>query len=176
MTTTTATSTTANTTTSADLAGDFRDAMAHLCAPVSVITALDAGRPHGTTVSAVMSLSLQPLLIAVSLSSSSDCLAIIRNTGAFGVNILGAEQGDIAMQFATKERNKFGDIGWTTSSAVPRLDGSAVWLACTLAGDVTGGDHQVLFGEVAEVSVRSGAAPLTYHNRRFGTHTAHRKS
>lgn len=170
------TTTTAITTTAVDLAGDFRDAMAHLCAPVSVITAMDDGRPHGTTVSAVMSLSLQPLLIAVSLARTSDCLAIIRDTGAFGVNILGADQGDIALQFATKGRNKFGESGWTTSTDVPRLDGSAVWLACTLAGDVTGGDHQILFGEVAEVSVRSGAAPLTYHNRCFGTHTAHGKS
>ena len=37
--------------------GDFRSTMASVCAPVSVVTAMDGERPHGTTVSAFSSLS-----------------------------------------------------------------------------------------------------------------------
>lgn len=156
-----------------DLAGDFRDAMAHLCAPVSVITATDGDRPHGTTVSAVMSLSVEPLLVAVALADNSDCLGIVRSTGTFGINILGAGQGEVAMKFATKGHNKFDGTSWALSTEVPRLDGAAVWLACTVADIVSGGDHCILLGSVREVSIDRGAAPLTYHGRRFGTHVAH---
>jgi flavin reductase (DIM6/NTAB) family NADH-FMN oxidoreductase RutF len=57
-----------------DLATRFRHAMAHLCAPVTIITAMDDRRPHGTTVSAVMSLSVEPLLVAVWLSCELESL------------------------------------------------------------------------------------------------------
>lgn len=159
--------------TTPDLHAGFRDAMAHLCAPVSVITAMDGDRPHGTTVSALMSLSAQPQLIAVSVAQTSDCLALIRRTGMFGVNILRSDQREVAMRFATKGAHKFDSVAWRSRTAVPLLDDTAVWLACRVAEVVTGGDHEVLFGEVCDLEVNTQSQPLTYHARRFGTHLAH---
>lgn len=159
--------------TAADRHAGFRDAMAHLAAPVSVITAMDGDRPHGTTVSAVMSLSAQPQLIAVSLAQTSDCLSLIRRTGVFGVNLLSADQVGIAARFATKGAEKFTGVTWQPRATVPHLHGSAVWLACHLTNTVTGGDHEILFGEVTDIHITADAQPLTYHGRRFGTHIAH---
>ncbi|MFE0750367.1 flavin reductase family protein [Gordonia sp. NPDC058843] len=153
-----------------DLSATFRDAMAHVCAPVSVITTMDGDRPHGTTVSAVMSLSMDPLLVAVALAESSACLRHIRAAGTFGVNILDSAQEDVAMRFATKGDDKFDAVDWSLSADVPRITGAAVWTACTLAGVAEGGDHTILIGSVVDVETRAGAAPLTYHGRRFGTH------
>ncbi|MGW0039147.1 flavin reductase family protein [Gordonia sp. NPDC003376] len=149
----------------------FREAMAHLCAPVSVITAMDDDRPHGTTVSALMSLSVEPQLIAVSMAQTSDCLALIRRTGVFGVNILSAEQDDLALRFAAKGADKFGTVSWRPRADVPSIDGNAVWLACRVASTITGGDHEILLGEVIDLEVDPDASPLTYHGRTFGTHT-----
>ncbi|MFT4126464.1 MAG: flavin reductase family protein [Gordonia sp. (in: high G+C Gram-positive bacteria)] len=151
----------------------FRDAMAHLCAPVGVITAMDDDRPHGTTVSALMSLSVRPPLVAVSLAQTSDCLALIRRTGIFGVNVLGAGQDALAIRFAAKGPEKFAAVHWQQRTGVPFIDGSAVWLGCQVAGTVTGGDHEILLGEVVDLQIDPDASPLTYHDRRFGTHTAH---
>ena len=156
--------------TAVDLSSTFRDAMAHMCAPVSVITTMDGDRPHGTTVSAVMSLSVDPLLIAVALADTSESLRHIREATTFGVNILDAAQEDIAMRFATKGDDKFATVDWSLACGVPRITGAAVWVACTLAEVVPGGDHALLFGSVVDVERDSGAAPLTYHGRRFGTH------
>lgn len=154
------------------LASDFRYAMAHLCAPVSVITAMDGDRPHGTTVSAVMSLSVDPVLIAVALAENSDCLAYIGRSGTFGVNLLAADQEETALRFATKGPDKFTGVAWRVDHDAPCLDEHAVWLACTVAGLVPGGDHRIVLGQVEHVEVRGEAAPLTYHDRRFGTHVA----
>src|SRR5690606_19866346 len=90
-----------------DLQSGFKEAMAHMCAPVTVITTMDGPHPHGTTVSALMSLSMDPLLIAVAMATSSESLAAVKRTGVFAVNVLGAHQQDAALRFATKGDDKF---------------------------------------------------------------------
>lgn len=151
---------------------EFRQAMANLCAPVSIITVMDADRPHGTTVSAVMSLSMDPSLVAVALAETSQTLARIRRSRAFGVNVLADDQHHIAGRFATKAPDRFGDIDWQQAGTVPRITGSAVWLACRVAGLLPGGDHTIVVGEVVAAESDPLARPLTYHRRGFGTHTA----
>ncbi|MFC3242007.1 flavin reductase family protein [Gordonia humi] len=157
----------------ATLAVEFREAMANLCAPVTVVGVLDDERAHGTTVSAVMSLSMTPPLIAVALADTSDTLALIRRTGAFSINVLSAAQASIAMSLATKGVDKFADIGWHRCAGTPRVADCAAWLPCTVADDLPGGDHRIIVGAVADASIDPGASPLTYHRRTFGTHVAH---
>ncbi|WP_457590139.1 flavin reductase family protein [Gordonia aurantiaca] len=145
--------------------------MARVCTPVAVITAFDDERPHGTTVSAFTSLSMGPPMILVSLDRGSDLLGIIRRTGEFGVNVLAHDQADIAMRFARKGADKFHGVSWHESARVPRIHGSAGWLACTTETLVDGGDHVVVLGNIVETGV-TPAPPLTYHDRVFGTHRA----
>jgi len=149
----------------------FRAVMAEVCTPVSVITAMDGQRPHGTTVSAFMSLSLEPPMVLVALASDSDLLRLVRATGRFGVNVLGRHQADLAQNFARKGADKFDHAEWSLAGGVPRLTGVPGWLACRLADLVPGGDHLVALGAVVDAGTADGA-PLTYHQRRFGTHTA----
>ncbi len=160
--------------TAPDLQAGFKEAMAHMCAPVSVITTMAGERPHGTTVSALMSLSVDPLLIAVSLATTSESLSAIKSSGEFGVNVLGADQRHVAVRFATKGGDKFAGMPWRRQGALPRLDGSAIWLSCRLDSILPGGDHEILVGAVTEVETDTAAVPLTYHGRQFGTHLAHR--
>ncbi|ORA15690.1 MULTISPECIES: flavin reductase family protein [Mycobacterium avium complex (MAC)] len=147
----------------------FRNAMALVCTPVAVITAMDDDRAHGTTVSAFASLSMSPPSLLVSLDRDSDLLRIIRQTGAFGVNVLGKGQSVLASRFARKGRDKFADVDWSLTDGVPRLAGAPGWFACAVAQTVEAADHVVLIGEVHSVDSVS-AAPLTYHARTFGTH------
>ncbi|MGE2836897.1 flavin reductase family protein [Mycobacterium sp. SMC-4] len=147
----------------------FRNAMASVCTPVAVITAMDGERPHGTTVSAFASLSMSPPSLLVSLDQGSDLLALIRSGGIFGVNVLGHHQSDQAAGFARKGLDKFAGVEWTLSGGVPQLSGAAVWFACTVLQTVEAADHVVVIGEVRAVET-CGIAPLTYHARTFGTH------
>lgn len=77
-----------------ELPDRFRKVMASVVTPVSVVTAMSGGEgdglPHRTTVSAFASLSMNPPMVLVSLDRASDLLALVRQTGRFGVNVLGA--------------------------------------------------------------------------------------
>jgi flavin reductase (DIM6/NTAB) family NADH-FMN oxidoreductase RutF len=150
----------------------FRGAMASVCTPVSVVTTMVRDRPHGTTVSAFASLSLRPSMVLVSLDKSSELLRHLHRTLLFGLNILHTDQAAIAVGFARKGDDKFNGISWTLDSGVPRLDGCAAWLACRVERMVNGGDHTVVFGRVISAA-HVPASPLTYYQRRFGTHLAH---
>lgn len=147
----------------------FRDAMASVCTPVAVITAMDGPRPHGTTVSAFASLSTAPPSLLVSLDLGSDLLALIRNTGRFGVNVLGADQAELALAFARKGSEKFSGVEWSLARELPRLRGTPGWFACDVMQMFPVADHMLVTGAVRAVDNRS-AAPLTYHARSFGTH------
>lgn len=149
----------------------FRKAMAGVCTPVSVVTAFDHGLPHGTTVSAFCSLSMVPPMVLVALDRNSDLLALVEQVGEFGVNVLGADQAELALAFARKGGlGKFSGIHWESDHGVPRIPDTAGFLACRATGLVAGGDHRILLGEVlAADSVTM--PPLTYYARSFGTHT-----
>lgn len=146
---------------------DFRDLMAHVPAPVTVITTHDEGTPSGTTVSAFTSLSLQPKLVMVSMDNASRILQRIRHTRRFGINLLADGQGDIAMRFARDETQRFLPNDWHLDNGLPRIDGTAAWIDCTLAYELPAGDHTILAGEVQDAEM-NGPLALVYSNRAFG--------
>lgn len=160
------------TTPTEDVQVRFREVMASVCTPVSVVTAMAADRPHGTTVSAFASLSMSPPMVLVSLDRGSDLLALIRGTGGFGLNVLATGQAALARSFAAKGTHKFDGVEWRHDGGVPRIEGVAGWLACQVEQFVEGGDHVVLLARVCGADTES-ALPLTYHVRSFGTHAPH---
>jgi flavin reductase (DIM6/NTAB) family NADH-FMN oxidoreductase RutF len=78
----------------------FRDLMAAVAAPVTVVATMGGGRPYGATVSSFASLSLEPQLITVAFDNRSSMLARVLSARTFGVNLLGCAQADLAVLFA----------------------------------------------------------------------------
>jgi flavin reductase (DIM6/NTAB) family NADH-FMN oxidoreductase RutF len=102
------------------LAEEFRAVMAGVPTPVSVVTTLtDGRRPHGTTVSAFASLSMNPPMVLVSLDRGSDLLARLTIGTVFGVNVLGREQAALALDFARKGADKFTGVDWVDDAGAP---------------------------------------------------------
>ncbi|GJF33693.1 hypothetical protein KNE206_63930 [Kitasatospora sp. NE20-6] len=148
----------------------FRDMMAGVCAPVTVVTTAGEEGPAGATVSSFASLSLDPPLVTVAFDRGSRVLAQILTEGRFGVNLLGHAQADLAILFATRGVDRFAQIDWHVDHGLPRLDGAAGWLECDLHEAVEGGDHLLLLGHVVGAS-RAELPPLVYAYRTFGTHS-----
>jgi flavin reductase (DIM6/NTAB) family NADH-FMN oxidoreductase RutF len=146
----------------------FRDALGAVCTPVAVVTSAFDGRPHGTTVSAFCSLSLDPPLVLVSLDRGSDLLAMIGQAGGYGINVLEHEQQGLAKGFARKGNDKFADVRWSLDHGLPRIDGVGLWLACTLQELVDGGDHVIAVGLV-QAAEHASRRPLLYQQRTFRT-------
>ena len=161
----------ADSTVGAALQDTFREVMATVCTPVSVVTAMSGERPHGATVSAFASLSIRPPMVLVSLDTASELLSIIRETRMFGLNVLSRAQAELAALFARKGRDKFVGVSWHFDSGVPRIAGASGFLACRAARLVQGGDHVVVLGDVLRADALD-ADPLTYRGRAFGTHVA----
>lgn len=151
---------------------DFKDFMADVCTPVTVVTALADGLPHGTTVGSLASLSLRPPMVTVALEQRSRLLPKILRSERFGVNLLGAGQAYVAGVFASSAADRFDRVDWYLDDGLPRLRDAPGWLVCELQRHVTGGDHLLLLGLVTGVSGTRGAAPLVYGHRTFGTHSA----
>jgi flavin reductase (DIM6/NTAB) family NADH-FMN oxidoreductase RutF len=150
----------------------FKVAMAEICSPVTILTTMHDGAPHGTTVSAFTSLSLDPPMIMAALDRRSELLPKIEKTGVFGVNVLSSEQSGLASSFSRKSENRFNDIDWVEDGMLPRIAGSSVWLSCRIESIIDGGDHAILVAAVEDGSVEQ-LSPLTYHRRVFGTHAPH---
>jgi flavin reductase (DIM6/NTAB) family NADH-FMN oxidoreductase RutF len=148
----------------------FKDAMAAVCAPVTVMTTTHESRPFGTTVSAFWSLSLRPPMVGLALARDSELLHRLRITRRLGVNLLAEGQQDLALNFARKGGAKFDGVPWTADAGLPRLTAAPVWLACDVEQFVAAGDHVVLAAAVADIA-REPALPLVYAQRAFGTHT-----
>jgi len=146
---------------------EFKTALAAVCTPVTVVTTVHGGRPHGTTVSSFCSLSLDPPMVLVSLDRSSELLELICMSGRYGVNVLALNQSAIAQAFARKGRDKFAGVGHEIVAGLPRIDGASVWLQCCLSELVDGGDHIIAIGLVERACVREQAEPLMYHDRTF---------
>src|SRR6185437_4040323 len=126
----------------------FRDLMAGVCAPVTVVTTMTNGVPHGATVSSFASLSLNPPLVSVAFDRSSALLRQIQAAGRFGVNVLGHAQDELAMTFARRGADRFAAASWFTDHALPRLTDAPGWMACELDRSIEAGDHRLLFGLV----------------------------
>src|ERR1035437_821050 len=107
----------------------FRDLMAGVCAPVTVVTTMADGAPFGATVSSFASLSLDPPLVSVAFDRASTLLGQIQSAGRFGVNVLGHAQGDLAMTFARRGADRFAATDWVrrpwtaAASGRSRMDG-----------------------------------------------------
>ncbi|WP_235505897.1 flavin reductase family protein [Arthrobacter sp. Leaf337] len=150
-------------------AASFRKAMAHVATPVSVVTTVSAGSAFGTTVSAFLSLSMQPPMVLISLDAGSNLLAALKPGSPLGVNVLGEGQGSIARHFATKSKDKFEGIVWQPEAGAPRLPDLHVWIAGRVAEITPAGDHMLVLVNVEETDAGRGS-PLTYWSGVFGTH------
>ncbi|WP_454787819.1 flavin reductase family protein [Mycolicibacterium lutetiense] len=144
--------------------------MAGVVTPVAVVTVFDGDRPHGTTVSAFMSLSLEPPMVMVALDKASNLLRAVQAVGQFGINVLGTSQAAWARTFADKRvTDRFADVKWNLHSGIPRLVDTRGWLACSVHQTVSAGDHIAVLAHVDDAAAGE-ADPLTYYARLFGTH------
>lgn len=148
----------------------FRDVMAATPGPVTVVTTMSEAGPVGCTVSAFMSLSLSPMLVAVALDKRSSVLGVIEATGTLGINVLAAPQAELALQFASSVPDRFAGVAWRRVGGLPRIHGTTGWLRCRVASVVDAGDHRLIVSEVLDVE-NSSQPPMVYAERLFGGHS-----
>ena len=150
---------------------EYRDALRHFPAGVTVVTIKSGEHIHGLTVSAFASVSPDPPLIAVIIDHRHTAHALLEREGAvFAVNILRQDQIHLSNRFGwVKDQDRFLEGNWTTGiTGAPVLADALAWLDCTLYGRHLAGTHTIYVGRVEASRVPApGEQPLVYWDRGY---------
>ncbi len=154
-------------------ADDFRRALGGWASGVTVITSGRAPDFHGMTASSFASLSLNPPLILVCVDNRAHMRALLDTVGAFTVNILAADQGEVSRYFANRNRpappEEMAAIPYTVgATGTPQITGAAAALDCTVEQVADGGDHRIYMGRIIAADVREEAEPLLFYRGQYG--------
>lgn len=152
---------------------NFRQAMARLGAAVNVVSSNGQGGRCGVTATAVCSVTDAPPTLLVCINRSSSMNAVFKANGMLCVNVLSAEQEDLARDFAgmtgVPMADRFTRSCWAESErGQPVLDGAL----CSLEGHVVQADelgsHSIIIVEIDAISLDAQCGDgLVYFSRRF---------
>lgn len=152
--------------------GGLRDAMARSVHGVAIVSTDGPGGRAGITVTSVVSVSLEPPLILVSIHHRTRALAAITRNGTFVVNLLAARHRALADVFAGRPDDgaphDFGRARWVAGvRGSPVLADALVSLECELFRSDRAGTHQLVIGRC--IGIRTGdGPPLLYTERQYG--------
>ena len=150
----------------------FRTGMQQLAAGVSVITTEHDGDRAGLTATAVCSLSAAPPRLLVSINRAGYTFGLIAASRKICVNILNAEQADLATQFATPAPNgaedRFAMGEWREEvTGAPVLAEAVVSFDCRVAWIVDTGSHGIVIADIVHSASKPELAPLLYARGKF---------
>jgi flavin reductase ActVB len=148
---------------------DLRDALASFPSGVTVVTTADAdGRWWGFTASSFCSVSMEPPLVLVCLSTSAECYPVFEAADEWIISFVHPDHVEHANRFATRGADKFGAGGFRRGShGLPVLDEALVTLHCRRHLQYPAGDHAILLGEVQSTAADLSREPAVYFRRRF---------
>jgi flavin reductase (DIM6/NTAB) family NADH-FMN oxidoreductase RutF len=150
----------------------FRGAMRHLTGGVSVITVGRGKDITGMTVTSVSSFSVDPPTLIVSVNREASSWPLLKRHGFFGINILTADQLDIAERFSGKNglkgADRFAGAQWTTRvSGVPLLVGALSAIDCEAEDIIERHSHALVIGRVLDIQTSQRTAALAYWQGRY---------
>lgn len=149
----------------------YREAMARLAGPVSIVTSDGAAGLAGCTATAVTSVSDDPPILLVCINRASRNNATIRTNGRLCVNVLGASQEALARTFANGELSiseRFAAARCLDRAAgSPALEDATANLDCDILKIEEVGSHSVFFCTVRHVRIAGNPSGLIYLGRTF---------
>src|SRR6188508_5700 len=125
---------------------DLRSLMRLFPAGVTVVGANAHGDRIAVTVGSLVSLSLEPPLVGISIGRNLALHEVLRGAGAFGVSILRGDQASVAEHFA---RGAPPIVLWHEVAerdgvtGAPLLADALAWIECRLWAEYDAGDHTI---------------------------------
>ncbi len=156
---------------------EFRRVMGRLATGVTIVTTRAGDDVHGTTMSAVCSVSLHPQLVLVCVDHESDIHALIQESGVFAVNILHEGQASLAAELSHKgtaellAAHRLETLSHRNGeSGAPLLEDSLAHIECRVENTIEAGDHTIYVGAVVAAGVSPRAdRPLLHYEGQYGS-------
>lgn len=137
---------------------------------VGVVTVAAEGRSLGLTVGSLVSLSLEPPLVGISIGLQTPLHTPLRDAGRFVFNVLGGDQESLAQHFARSVPPIALWAGIATRESdlpEPLLDGALAWLECRVREEHATGDHTFFVADVLSIELGRRAPGLVYREGRY---------
>jgi flavin reductase (NADH) len=147
--------------------------MRQLAAGVTLVTTADADARAGLTATAVCSLSAEPPQLLACVNREAEAHRLLLGSGRLAVNILSADQHDLADRFAGRTgiagETRFAAGSWTTlATGAPILTDALASFDCRIVTAHEAGTHTVFIARVVAMVTHPGRAPVVYVDGRYG--------
>jgi len=150
---------------------EFRSAMAAMGATVCVVSSRLGDEMVGRTVTSVLSLSIAPPSILVSIDIASRLAEIVAQTKIFSIAMLSDGQSEVADAFAGRldPADRFGAGTWSAwPSGNPMLMEAVSTFDCEVIGSMETGTHMLFAGAIVQAETITSRSPLIW--QRHGYH------
>jgi flavin reductase (DIM6/NTAB) family NADH-FMN oxidoreductase RutF len=129
-----------------------------------LLTAKNGDDIASGTVNWVTQTSFKPPMVAVGIKQDSHPYGVVKASGAFVINALGADQKDVAQTFfgtVTPDGDHLGPVTFTAgTTGAPVINEAPAYWECRVVGVLEQGDHHVFLGEVVEAGVNNDTPTL----------------
>jgi 3-hydroxy-9,10-secoandrosta-1,3,5(10)-triene-9,17-dione monooxygenase reductase component len=149
---------------------ELRDVMRRFPAPVAVVTAEVDDERYGLTVGSLMSLSLEPPLVGISIGKDSSSHEPLRRAGGFSVSLLAETQDVEARHFARSgipPRFLWDGAAVRPGARGPLVEGALAWLECHTRAEHDVGDHTLFVADVESFAIGRPGRGLVYRESTY---------
>lgn len=142
----------------------FRSAMRRLAGGVAILTSSADGEPYGMTMTAVMSLAMEPPSLVAAVNRSASIAPILADGREFCVNLLHRRHMDFCERFSSLPKDERFSVGeWARSEeGTPYLTDAAAAIFCRVGPLFDFGTHRMVVGLVQRVSIDDEIDPLLH--------------
>ena len=143
---------------------EFRNLLGRFPSGVTVVTTTGQdGSDQAMTVSAFCSVSLEPPLVLICIEKTASAYQALMASSGFVVNVLSANQEQLARRFSIIDIDRFEGVGYSRSSkGFAILDDVLGVIECNRVSSHEAGDHTIIVGEVEAGRAENGK-PLLYY-------------
>ena len=149
---------------------ELREVMRRFPAPVAVVTTALEGERFGLTVGSLVSLSLQPALVGISIGKDSSSHEPIRRAGGWTTSLLSGMQAHVAQHFARSGIPPvalWNGVDVREGKRGPLVENALAWLECRTISEHDAGDHTIFVGEVESTELGATGPGLVYRDGGF---------
>ncbi len=136
---------------------------------VSILSVDFEGDRMGVTVSSLVSLSLDPPLVAVSIGKEASSYELLRRAGRFAVSMLGADQEEVARRFASGFPPLVHWQGVPTREGrfAPLIEGALGWIEAETIAEHDVGDHTLFVATPVSIEHGPSRQALVYRESTY---------